>query len=143
MPLKDYGKQKSTANDSLVRLNVIPDIEQPEKKIRFDLSSIESKLVEIRSNVEEVLEKADKNAASHSKDTQTKSINNKRKNKKGAIEKASHSQKGNSAQSSSKPVEFDYSKVDFKKFQGGSQKPQQNSDFKSKFHGKVIKIIMI
>lgn len=44
-------------------------------------------------------------------------------------------QKG--AQSSNKPVDFDYTQVDFNKFQGGSHKNQPNNEIKSKFHGKV------
>ncbi|XP_055850996.1 exosome component 10 [Episyrphus balteatus] len=44
--------------------------------------------------------------------------------------------KGNKvAQSSEKPVAFDYKKVDFKKFQGGAQKAK-GTELKPKFHGK-------
>lgn len=56
---------------------------------------------------------------------------NKKKNKRN---------KGNTpkvAQSSNTPVQFDYSKVDFSKFQGGSHKERPNPEFKSKFQGKV------
>lgn len=47
-------------------------------------------------------------------------------------------QKG--AQSSNKPVDFDYSQVDFNKFQGGSHKHQPNNEIKTKFHGKVSRL---
>lgn len=40
------------------------------------------------------------------------------------------------AQSSNQPIEFDYSKVDFKKFQGGAEKSQP-TEIKAKFFGKV------
>lgn len=61
---------------------------------------------------------------------------NQRKNKKN---------KGNNnkvAQASNQPVDYDYSKVDFSKFQGGSQKPKPNTEFKSKFNGKVCVYIL-
>lgn len=61
---------------------------------------------------------------------------NKKKNKN-RQNNASSTSTNSTQQSSSKPVEFDYSSVDFKKFQGGSQKQQPNPEFKSKFHGKV------
>lgn len=41
----------------------------------------------------------------------------------------------NDRQSSNKSVDFDYSKVDFNKFQGGSQR-ERNNDVKSKFQAK-------
>ncbi|XP_055903687.1 exosome component 10 [Eupeodes corollae] len=56
--------------------------------------------------------------------------------KNGKFKKNKKKFKGNKvAQSSDKPVAFDYKNVDFKKFQGGAQKAK-GTELKPKFHGK-------
>lgn len=121
--MKDYGKSNRAelnSNNAIVTANDDGNEDElPLKKRRIDvldLSDIEKKLGEIRKNVDEKL-------------TKQKQSTKKQKNKNAPPQQG--------PQSSNKSVGFDYSKVDFKQFQGGSQRPQQSNDFKSKFQGKV------
>lgn len=92
----------------------------------LDISSIEKKLDEIRNKVSSTMDQ-------QTKSTDESSTSKRKNNKKGkATTPAADTQ-----QNSNKTADFDYAKIDFKKFQGGSQRPQQSNEFKSKFHGKV------
>lgn len=125
--LKDYGKP----NRNTLNLSVFSDDgQQPQKKRRvdvLDISSIEKKLDEIRNKVDSKL-------TIQNQSTDESSTSRRKTNKNG---KATTPATDMQQQNSSKGGDFDYSKVDFKKFQGGSQRPQPNNQFKSKFHGKV------
>lgn len=123
--LKDYGKRNS---DTLNLSKISDDGQQPQKKRRvevLDISSIEKKLEEIRNKVDNTLAVQNPQA--------DESSTSKRKNKKDKAKTPT----ADTQQNSDEAVDFDYAKVDFKKFQGGSQRPQQNNEFKSKFRGKV------
>lgn len=97
----------------------------PEKKRRLE-DSIESKLQQIRHKVDETQK------PTTSQHTTPKSKKNKKKRK-------SNESVAADIQLNPMPnpaVDFDYSNVDFKAFAGGSQKPNGQKEFKSKFKGK-------
>lgn len=118
--LKNYGKDTVSS----------PGQQPPEKKRRLE-DTVESKLVEIRQNMEKA-GSSSKRPANHSAQTPKSKKNKKR-------------------DMSMKPVyvggtppntlpiiaaDFDYSSVDFKAFGGGSQKPKGDQEIKSRFKGK-------
>lgn len=130
MPLKDYDKkvQKSIDTKPSAETESEHDEAPPAKRQRVDdVQKNKSSSSDNKSNSNSSPEKQTDASTSMSK-------NNRKKNKKG---KMIDNKPQSSSQTSNKPVEFDYSKVDFKKFQGGSQRPQQSLDIKTKFMGKV------
>lgn len=93
----------------------------PEKKRKLE-DNVESKLNEIRKNMES-------NAAAAASPSQTPKSKKNKKNKKPDQPFVVDTQPKQAAT-------FDYSNVDFKAFGGGSQKPKPDHEFKSKFKGK-------
>lgn len=116
--MKNLGKVEKTTTTA----------HPPEKKRKIDpdlAACVESKLLEIRKEIA-VLDRAKSNGGTSSKKKNKKNKNNQQNS---AV----------SPQKEAKPAEFDYGSVDFQKFRGGSIKEQPNVQFKSKFHGKVIR----
>lgn len=126
--MKDYEKSPANGSNS-------PGKEPLAKKRRIDTESIdpiEAKLKEIRENMgseDQPIEISDTSVEESPKKKKGKGKNkNKNKNKN-----QSAMQQGPTKDNQS---DFDYAKVDFKKFGGGSITEQKN-DIKMKFHGKV------
>lgn len=136
MPLKDYDKKLPKTSDSkaLASSTAIESEEdevQPTKKLRpndSQLSSNSGDLSDPNSSTNNTPQKQADTSTSGSK-------KNRKRNRKG--KKVDNKPQSSNPTGNRPPVEFDYSKVDFKKFQGGSQKPQQPLDIKTKFMGKV------
>lgn len=110
MALKDFGKGEESS----------PIAMPPEKKRKLE-DNIESKLSEIRKNMET-------NATACP--TQTPKSKKNKKNKQQSQPIVNDNQPKESV------AAFDYSSVDFKAFGGGSQKPKKDNEIKSKFKGK-------
>lgn len=134
-PLKDYAKRKR--NDAHVISEQSPADSQSKKRMRFDVntpsqSANDTETEECTEDNQQDAEDDDdvSNEAGRSGRIPKKN----KKNKKIASNKT--------AQSSGTPVRFDYSQVDFKKFKGGSQKNKSNNEVQTKFHGKVIDIVI-
>lgn len=109
MPLKDLEKKHKRIADDSIADNDEP--QQKKHKKNIDVDSIEAKINEIRQSVE--------NGSQISK-------KDKKKNK---------NRTGNQPQSQQN--EFDYSAVDFTKFQGGSKQHQKQQEIQTKYRGKV------
>lgn len=127
--LKDLEKIKADKPSSDV---------PPEKKRKIDtelVETIESKLFEIRKN----LDKMDQPKAGNANNVNGAKSKKKNKNKK-KINKQQDNTQASASDTATKSTEFDYSNVDFQKFRGGSIKEQPNVQFKSKFHGKVSSV---
>lgn len=134
MPLKDFAKRKRNEQNA-TQIQQAND-GQPSKKIKFDINvngtpSNDLQSNQPDSNVEDTEAQVDRLGQS-SEAGSSKTIDRK-KNKKIQYKKTT--------QSSNKPVQFDYSQVDFQKFKGGSQKNKANgNEVQTKFHGKVNRI---
>lgn len=149
IPLADMGmatkrKRPATTSSNSMSHDAKPAIEAP--AIHIDESSSHDETEHIHENKKRRIEEnslqssANNNAGQSNTPPKTdqnghNSNQNAKRNKK-----KNKRNKGNTnkvAQSSNQPVQFDYSKVDYSKFQGGSHKERPNTEFKSKFHGKV------
>lgn len=163
MPLKDAGKRKRNE----ICPSTPPydeDVAQPTKKHKPETvtstnaqhmtnnersnatvvspNEIDNNLSadEEQTTVNELIEENksdDDNIGSTSNKERKKNDNAKSKNKK--FKNKRNNKKAKVAQPSSKPVTpFDYSQVDFKKFQGGSKRNDSKNDVQTKFHRKVL-----
>lgn len=125
-PLADYDKRRKALQKAVAAAikdtPPSPDVVPPSKKRRLDDDREGS--ATSSSQVPEELSQNSPNGSSS-----VDASKNHQKNKK-------KWQNNKTGQASSRPVDFDYSQVDFKKFQGGSARPQQNAQFDSKFRGK-------
>lgn len=119
MPLKDFGKRRREMAEAA---------SPPTKKPRFDINVRDTPSTATTSSIasESAVEQTSTNG------TPITSKKQQRKQKKSQV-----MSNKKSAQSSNKPVAFDYSQVDFSKFQGGSKKQVNTNATTSKFHGKV------
>lgn len=114
-----------------------PEPVQPAKKRRIE-EVIDAKLSAIRQSMESADQPSQTTQDCGNDEAQEPNNSNKKNKKKNKKNNKKNGAANNATkQSSGKPVEFDYSKVDYKQFQGGSQKPKPETEFKSKFHGKV------
>lgn len=129
-PLKDYYGKRKRNNDYVAASTSAADQEETpthHKRMRFDVNDSPA------STSTAIAEGNDDNNADAPK--HPRSFRDK-KNKKFNNNKT--------AQSSTAPVRFDYSQVDFKKFQGGSHKNKSTAnEVSTKFHGKVRETIFL
>lgn len=133
-PFKDKASSSTSSNENTV--DVDADL-HPAKKQRLDDKRVSNlgKTIQENNQANSPTKSPQPNSAKKLSRSERKKL--KKVNKGNMV---NNNQGHSSSQSSNKPppVEFDYSKVDFKKFQGGSQKSQQQQlDIKSKFIGKV------
>lgn len=115
--LKHYGKDEVSS----------PAQQPPEKRRRLE-ESVESKLLEIRQNMDKSTNSSKRPASDPAQTPKSK----KKKNKSNQPVQTGPSP-------SSLPrlaTDFDYSSIDYKAFGGGSQKPKNDNEVKSKFKGK-------
>lgn len=160
VPLKDVGKRKR--NDASVIDLDTKDSRQPSKKFKIETSTEihkdgkKQKPSTIVSNngtstststnhsISECDDTNDNNSSASAQQKDANANNNKpmqlisnKKMKKKKRNSYGGGDKTKVGQPSNKPVAFDYSTVDFKKFQGGSKKNLTKNDVETKFHGKV------
>lgn len=104
-----------------------------------------SSITENKSDLNSAIEISDDDSSSSSVEIisnnsdeveKNKNLSRKKRNKKKRFGKEDNK----TGQSSNKPISFDYAKIDYNKYKGGSQQLQKgNNEFRTKFHGKVIK----
>lgn len=149
VPLKDVGKRKR--NDARIDTESQETV-QPSKKYKAETSTggsyrennkeKPSTIVSTNQNQNDN-DNHSSNSSSSEKvaniniNKQVDKSNSNRNNKKWKKMKRNGGDKVKVGQSSNKPVAFDYSQVDFKKFQGGSKKNPNKNEVETKFHGKV------
>lgn len=117
---------------------------QQKKKFKFDIKVNDSNAESLNDitaseakNASDTIDltSTDGGGSGRSNSRKTKRNRNKNKNKKSSAK---------THQTSNKPVDIDYSQVDFTKFQGGSKANKSNpNEVQTKFHGKVIFLIII
>lgn len=126
MPLKDFGKRRRE-----LAADQVATPPPATKRARFDINVRDSPATPQSTSTSAAAEQQPSPATpGHS----TPKQHQQRKSKKPHKQPVSNKK---SMQGSDKPVAFDYSQVDFGKFQGGSKKQVNTNESTSKFHGKV------
>lgn len=143
LPLKELKKRKF---EDKIEATLSTDASQPINKKPKVVETSQAVKIEPKEEIE-IPSSSNKNQSQSSTDSPLKvdeseeqSSPSPNKNKK--WKKKKPQKPGDFRQSSSKPIPFDFSKVDYKKFQGGSQQQQtsKGSGFSQKFKVTEIRI---
>lgn len=129
MPLKELKKRKFDVNET-------KEVETPQKPIHKKRKIQEVKeSTTVKTEVLEIKEDSQSNSQASNNSVSSPQSNKRWKKKKNKAQKAADFR-----QNSNKPLAFDYSKVDYRKFQGGSTSQLPQNPNKINLHNQKFKV---